>query len=268
MFRQLSAAHPLFFFLLTAASCQFEPTVQPPGHGQVDAGGPGLRDAGNRSDSATEDGSILPDAPLVNCVETIAFKDDFEDGLIDVAWEDWTSGEFRIDESDGIIDMIPKFSANGTSAGVRPYDNSDLTGKRFYIEIDEMVNTSQPIAAVMFLGQSRIYHYLVIQTEGRLQFRRKLPSETTSQTLANVAFNLESHRFWQLRETDGVIYAEAGPSMSELDTFALDIIDSNGKKQIIEESRPFVLVESIGESFSNAGSFSLRGFNVGDNLCP
>lgn len=181
-----------------AGFCEFA------GQGADAAPGP---DARPPSDASTLDGTV-PQA--ATCGTLNVLSEDFAGSLIELAlWDVWTYGAVSITHSNGQLSL--GYPADTGDIGGGYYS----TGKRHLIEDGrasvEIVEVNPDAQVELNLEVKDLDDELVRirQYQDTLAFIYKIGSNQLE--IGSVPFDPVVHRFWQLREADGMIHWETSP---------------------------------------------------------
>jgi len=221
-------------------------------------------------DSATpSDGGPMADADdavdgAMTCPDLLDLSDDFA-AFDSSRWSVFDVLEAETSVSEGFLKVALGPNQSSFAGGGLTSTRSDysLIGRRLFVRIEQMANIAAPISVSMILTSAEppLATYRIRQLAGFLRFDRTLDGGV-QEILAMTNFSLATHRFWQLRVTDNVLYAEAGPTLSELTVLGTDAIESNEKRRGVENVSVLLLAEST-EVVADPGEAQFDDLNIG-----
>lgn len=153
-------------------------------------------------------GGADPDA---TCAPAALLSDDFEDGVMDPAWETYSDPGAAAEEVDGVLRVVYSGAAEAW-AGYRTAEVHDLRGGSLAAEVarvggDTIIELNDGETKVQTYAQNgTLYGTVIVAGETLSEFETDyLPAE---------------HAHWRMREEDGVVHWETSPGgedWSELD---------------------------------------------------
>lgn len=261
--------------------CQFDSTELPRNDsetGESTSSG-GVTDSGDASggtDSGVTDTGVRDTGGLdtgttggvVDCDPILPISQEFTLGQSLNNWYPWGGSNTNVILENEHVVIRPNPNINEYNGGgyrtlpisPAPDVKYDLEDGRVLLKVTKMVNTDEDIAFNFFVGEAAAYHYNLGQKLGSLVLRRRFLGEST-QVLASIAYDPSQHIYWQLRQTDGVFFAEVGPSPDELTVLGSDVLDSAAKLEIVESSDVYFGVES-NRSVARPGEAWVESVNV------
>jgi hypothetical protein len=150
--------------------------------------------------------------PSLHCAGTHLLQDDFLDDVLDAHWAVGApTGGATVTEARGNLNLTMP-AAQPTAAGIAVYSRRryDLVGNRVRFEIDGTLDPTEPTAltgaGAHFDGNNLLRFHVA---GGKLAFLRRVAGDTVE--LGNVDHDPVLHRYWQLRESAGVLHWETSP---------------------------------------------------------
>lgn len=186
--------------------------------GPVVADGPALADApAGAPDGAAGDAAMSsPDAavPPIVCGKATLLADDFADGVRAPSWG-WafaSGGAARAETGGRLVITLADMTAGSSYAGYATNRTYDLTESRVYVEVPVMASTATAAQVYMSAAFNRPGpddRVQFLQESGTLSARKDIAG--TISTLWSAPWDATAHRWWQLRETGGLLYWETSP---------------------------------------------------------
>jgi hypothetical protein len=171
--------------------------------------------AGDVSNQCTDPGSGGPDAgpdagPAAPCGKTDAISDDFEAASIAGAW----NGSFQhngatVTQTGGhLVFAIP--TTAGGFAGYISRVTYDLTESQIFVEAPVVPNASANSEMYLELYKDGSNGIKFVLRGGRLHFQTEIAGVTSD--VSSAPYVASAHRFWQLRESNHVVYWDVSPT--------------------------------------------------------
>lgn len=218
------------------------------------AGAPGP-DATPRPDGGDDD----LDAGTITCLPPIELSDEFPGAALDPQWTQTIDNGTSAVVAAGILSLSPRpGSVPVRFARVRSAPFT-LEGKRVFAEIPGMVDTSSVALGEFLLASQANTFYFLRQSQGVVQFGTTIGG--TELITAATAYEASDHRWWQLRVTEGRVFAdlsEDGSSWVNLDSVAADVIVGDLYVEFGAGTR---------ESVAAPGVMQVDNVNAGSGLC-
>jgi hypothetical protein len=140
-----------------------------------------------------------------------ALTADFAAGLPSPEWHGYSVGGATFAASQGALVLAPVPSAT-SSASFLAQRGRDLTGAWFAVEVLETTNPRTTASTWLQAADERGARATITEQNGRLHFSDIGPGSTTE--LASVAYDPAVHRWWRLREQQGMLFWETSPNGS------------------------------------------------------
>ena len=217
------------------------------------AGSPGP-DAGPRPDGGDD-----PDAGMIACLPPVGLSDEFPGDALDPQWTPVIENGTSALVANGVLTLSPR----AVSVPIRfarihsaPFA---FDGKRVFAEIPGMVDTTSAAIGELVLASDAINFYFLRQSQGVVQFGTTIGG--TELVTSATEYNPSDHRWWQLRVTEGRVYAdfsEDGSSWVNLDSVASDVIVGDLYVEFGAGTR---------ESVVEPGAMQVNNVNAGSGLC-
>ena len=240
----------LGFALLVFGACQFEETqlFEP----DMQLGETGSGDTSNNEEP---------------CVPTVALQDDFQAGGPSVNWNKFTANDSTEGIVDGVLTLTPGINKREYS-GVGYQSTNDvfsLEEHRVHVEVKKMVNHDPVVHAGMRLRGPNEGRYNIEHNDGRIRFRYKSPNGEI-EIFVEEPYDEANSKIWQFRVTDDTFFVDIGPDHDNMRVFGSDPLDSDEKKQTIQQAVLVLVAESRGP-VEVPGSIHFDNLNLGGPEC-
>ena len=162
-------------------------------------------------DAAADGDDPEPAADAAPCYPVPLVSDDFEDGVIDPAWNSYSDEGTTLEEADGVLRVAFSGAAEAW-AGYLTVDSHDLRGGSLGAEIRQVGGMT---ILELKSGNIRIQTYADVAT---LHTTVMVDAETV--TSFETDYVADVHVHWRMREQEGRIHFETsadGTTWSELD---------------------------------------------------
>ncbi len=157
------------------------------------------------ADAGTAVDATADAAPALRCGTIALLTDDFADGVIGPAWDDSFDNAVTMAETGGELVFTMPAGATGSAAYVS--DSSyDLRGARLWVEVLEVPDPATTQEAQLIL-RTDVDDRVVMKVEaGTLHMYHR--DEGVQGGLLSIPYQAADHRFWALREDNGVLHFE------------------------------------------------------------
>jgi hypothetical protein len=188
----------------------------------------------------------------------ISLTDDFEDPAIDAQWN--KLGAATATESGGVLIMTPDASVNPERwGGYRSVASYEFAGKRLYVDLPQMVNTSSDAMAEFRIGSDDSNYYFLRERQGNLRFGVAVGGAEV--TIQMVAYSSASQRYWQFRSKDGNLLADVSANGESWNNIGSTATSDVGTNLWVE------LRAGTDSSVADPGSLHADNVNLGHD-CP
>lgn len=145
-------------------------------------------------------------APTGKWCKASALKDDFEDGVIGLLWNNsYDDPGTTLVEMGGVVVLAPPTNLDGY-CGLISGSAYDLTGDSIAVEVPLVVNAGTIASTFLRLEADGYGNVEITERDGTLKFEKEVGGVGT--TLASTLYSPVTHKWWRIREDSGTLYWE------------------------------------------------------------
>jgi len=209
----------------------------------------------NQPDATPGDG----DAEPVACLPVITLSDDFTGDSLDPQWVENAAAGTSVDIGGGVLTLTPTTANPARFARIRSVEAFNMDGKRVFLELPSMVNTSTLAIAEFRWRLSGQDSYVMRQSMGVMQFGSKTGGNEVIVSASQ--YSPVAHRWWQMRMVGGRVYGDV--SANGVDWTNLDSVPADVVGQLEIDIRA-----GTRDNVAEPGALQVDNLNVGNGLCP